>query len=152
MGVRLFRLLVLLVMVALAAAGEDEGARIYIYARRGSPATKWIAISSNGGPVAEVREGRYFRIDVPPGRYTLAPADGTPLVIEAVARTKSYVRLDWNYVMGRAPLPLLSTVAEGPARLEMRYLTYIDAKHVRSGAVPKRDPDPPFDLQLQRRN
>jgi len=80
---------------------------------------------------------------VPPGRHTFNVETGVPLVVEAHAGEDAFVRLDWNYSMSRPPIPVLSQARPEQARLEMKYLTYIDAGKIRSSAVAKTDPREP---------
>jgi hypothetical protein len=62
-----------------------------------------------------------------------------------------FVRLDWNYEVGRPPIPVLHVVHSDQARREMRYLSYINSKKALANSVPKTDPREPTPLQLKRR-
>jgi hypothetical protein len=135
---------------ALALLGQDH-ARIYVYARSGTAARSWIAVSCGNAIAAELKRGTFFAINVPPGRYTLFVDKGSPLSIDAQAGEDSFVRLDWNYGMNRPPIPVLAKVRQSQAREEMKFLGYIDAKRIHSSLVPKTDPGARDQPQLLRR-
>jgi hypothetical protein len=136
---------------ALALLAEDT-ARIYVYAQRDTAARSWIAISCGNAVVAELRRGTFFAINVAPGAYTLFVDNGIPLSIEAHSGEESFVRLDWNYAIDRAPIPALSKVGQSQARKQMKFLSYISAKRIHSDQVPKTDPSPPVQQELHRRD
>src|SRR5438270_2241780 len=76
------------VRIGLAAAlavtflQADDQARIYVYARRGSAARSWMSISCGSAVAAEIKQGRFFAITLPPGRYTFLGGNGAPLPLD----------------------------------------------------------------------
>ena len=148
---RAFALAALASAVLFTAAPANTGT-IYVYAQRLTAARSWIPITCGGAVVAELKRGKLFAIELRPGRYTLAPASGTPLVVKLRSGEESFIRLDWIYDAGQRPVPVLSIMRPEQARREMKYLSYIDANKVRSGTVPKTDPRPPEPLQFKKRD
>jgi hypothetical protein len=144
------------VAVALAVMSTftleaDDQARIYVYARRYTAARSWLSISCGSAVVAEIKEGTFFAITLAPGQYTFFSEKGVPLPINGQAGEELFIRLDWNYGVGRPPIPVLSKVPQREARKEMKYLSYINPKRVHSSLVPKTDPSPPVQPELRRR-
>jgi hypothetical protein len=92
----------------------------------------------------------FFAIDVPPGRHSLGTEAGVPTFIDVHSGEEAFVRLNWNYQVGRPPIPVLGAVRPDRARKEMKYLSYINTKKVLSASVPKTDPREPTELQLKR--
>lgn len=140
-------------VVALAApciTAEDFG-RIFVYAQRLTPARSWISISYGGAAAADVKRGMFFAINAAPGRSVLSLEEGVPAFVEVHSGEDAFVRLDWHFEAGRPPIAVLSVVRPDQARKEMKFLSYIDAKRVRSTAVAKTDPREPPQLQLKRR-
>ncbi len=132
-------------------APAAHAGRIYVYAPRETAARSWLGITCGGLVVAELRRGILFAIDVPPGRQTLSTEEGVPISVELRAGEEAFVRLDWNYEVGRPPIPVLSVVPSKQARRQMQYLSYISGKHVRSRLVSKTDPREPEPLEFKRR-
>jgi len=81
----------------------------------------------------------------------LSTVTGVPAVVELHSGEKTFVRLDWNFEVGRSPIPVLSTVRPDQALKEMKYLSYIHAGRVFSGSVPKSDPREPDQPRLKSR-
>lgn len=145
------------IRIGLAAAlavtlQADDQARIYVYARRGTAARAWMPISCGNAVAAEIKEGAFFAITLPPGQYTFLGGNGAPLPIDAHSGEELFLRLDWNYGLDRAPIPVLSKVRQDEARKEMKFLSYIGPKRVHSNLVSKTDPSPPVKLELRRRD
>ncbi len=136
---------------SFTAAGADTGT-IYVYAQRLTAAGSWIPITCGDTVVAELTRGKLFVIELPSGRYTLAPASGAPLVVKLRSGEESFIRLDWIYEAGQRAVPVLSMIRPEQARKEIKYLSYIDTGKVRSSAVPKTDPRPAEPLQFKKRN
>ena len=143
------------VAVALAIAlslSADDPARIYVYARRDTPARSWLPISCGGVVVAELKQGTFFAIDLASGRHALFLEKGVPLSIDVHPGEEFFVRLDWNYRIDRPPIPVLVKVVQAEARTEMKYLSYVSTKRVHSSLVLKTDPSPPVRPQLRTRD
>jgi hypothetical protein len=141
--------------ITLAAAfplPADNSARIYVYARRTTAARSWLQISCGSAVVAELKQGVFFAIKVASGRHTLFVENGVPLSIDARSGEEFFVRLDWNYGIGRPPIPMLSKVSQTEARREMKYLSYVGFKRVHSSLVPKTDPSEPVQPKLRTRD
>jgi hypothetical protein len=145
----LFLFIVATLPVTLQA---DDQARVYVYARRGTAAGSWMSISCGNVVAAEIKRGTFFAITLPPGRYTFLGENGVPLPIDTHSGEELFLRLDWNYGLDRAPIPVLSKVREDEARKEMKYLSYIGPKRVHSNLVLKTGPSPPVKLELRRRD
>jgi hypothetical protein len=137
--------------VPLTTQAEDSG-RIYIYAQRLTAARSWIPISCGGVVVAELKRGMLFAINVPPGRHTLSTETGVPAFVDVHSGEEVFVRLDWDFGLGRDPIPVLNAVPPDRARKEMTYLSYISAKKVLSSSAPKTDPREPAQLRLKGRS
>ena len=136
---RIAALAAILLPAAQQTLAVDQ-ARIFVYARRHTAARSWLAGSCDGAVVAMVRQGAYFAVNVSPGRHELGVQNGVPVFVEVRTGEEHFVRLDWNYEVGRPPIPILSKVSRAQADLEMRFLSYVEARRVRSNSVPKADP------------
>jgi len=136
---RIAAISVVTIATALTVLAENP-ARIYVYAQRGTAARAWRPISCNGEGVADLKQGRFFAINVVPGRYILSVDEGVPLSVDVRTGEQVFVRLDWDYGLDRPPIPLLSKVYLAGARQEIKYLSYVDAKRVHSPLVPRNDP------------
>ncbi|HVX65789.1 MAG TPA: hypothetical protein VHA11_04260 [Bryobacteraceae bacterium] len=141
----------ILMAVPFSAQAGAVG-RIYVYAQRPTPARSWLPIFCGGAVVAEMKRGTVVAINVPPGRHTLSTQTGVPVSVEVRSGEESFVRLDWHFEEGHAPIPVLSVVSSERARREMKYLSYIDATRVLSASVPKTDPREPASLRLHTRD
>jgi hypothetical protein len=140
------------ILLALGSTAAADHARIYVYAQRQTAARSWLPITCDGSVVAELKQGRFFAIDVPPGRHSLGTGQGVPGFLEAAAGGESFVRLNWHYETGRPPIPVLSAIAPDRAHAEMKFLSYIDTRKALSASVSKTDPRGPPELQLKRRS
>ena len=136
---------------AISAAAEDRG-RIYVYAQRQTAARSWLPISCDGAIVAELKQGMLFAIDVPAGRHTLGTQTGVPGFVEVHGGEEAFVRLDWDYEVGRAPIAALGAVRPDQGRKEIIFLSYIKANKVRSSSVPRTDPRQPPEVRLKGRD
>jgi D-alanyl-D-alanine dipeptidase len=133
---------------ALAA----HSGRIYVYAQRSTAAQSWFAIACDDIVLAKVKRGFFFTFDAPPGRHTLSVEHGVPTIIDVHSNVDSYVRLDWEMEVGRRPVPVLSTVAPPSARSEMRFLSYVDGRHIAAASVLRTDPRSPETKELLMRD
>ena len=118
-----YQLLVCAVLLTSFSALAAGSGRIFIYAQRSTAAHSWLTITCDDTVLAKIRRGFFFAFDVPPGRHTLSVEHGVPAIIDVRSNVESYVRLDWEMEVGRAPVPVLSTVAPPSARAEMRFLS-----------------------------
>jgi hypothetical protein len=105
--------LVSAVVLSLFSALAAGSGRIYVYAQRSTAAHSWLAIACDDVVLARIKRGFFFAFDAPPGRHTLSVDHGVPATIEIHPGVDSYVRLDWVMEVGRPPVPVLSTVAQG---------------------------------------
>jgi hypothetical protein len=134
-------------------AGEaTTPVRVYVYAQRSTPARSWLPVFCGEAAVAALKEGRFFAMLLPPGRYTFSVENGVPRSIEVKPGTDVYLRLDWSHQIGRPPIPALSGVRPDKARQEMRFLSYIESKRINSESVSQQDPRKPEGQQLKRRS
>jgi hypothetical protein len=138
-------------LAAPPQAAPQGQARIHVYSLRETAAHLWMPVKFDGDIAAEVRRGTFFTIACDPGPHVLIIDQGVPVSVEARPDRPAYVRLDWNYQLGRRPIPVLSTVPARIAEAELRHLSYIEAKKVRSAAVLKTDPRPPEEPRLKTR-
>ena len=133
-----------------SAPAEDPG-RIYVYAQRRPTPQSWLPISCGEAVAADLKQGMFFAINVPAGRYTLSPAKGVPASVDVRAGEEAFVRLDWHYDVGRHAVPELHAVRPEQAGREMKFLSYINPRKALSSSVSKTDPREPPQLRLKRR-
>jgi hypothetical protein len=133
------------------ALAADSG-RIYIYAQRSTAAHSWLAIACDDVVLAKVKRGFFFAFDAPPGHHTLSVKNGVPAIVDVRSNVDSYLRLDWSMEVGRPPVPVLSTIAPPSARSEMRFLSYVDSRHIDAASVLRTDPRPPETNELLKRD
>ena len=141
---------VFLLLLRQNASAEESG-RLYVYAQRETPARGLMPVFCDGGVAAEIRRGTFLAINVSPGRHTLLTADGVPLTVEVSAQHDVFIRLDWHHQVGRPPIPAFSRVGGEKAASEMRFLSYVDKKRIRSDSVSRTDPRPPIQPRLRTR-
>jgi hypothetical protein len=67
------------------------------------------------------------------------------------ADTDLYLRLTWNHHAGRPTNSAISGFRAAQASQELRHLSYIEVKHIRSTSVSEHDPRAPEEQQLKRR-
>jgi hypothetical protein len=139
-------------LLPLYAARAEGLARVYVYAQRETPARSWLAISCDKTVIAKLKRGRFFAVNVAPGRHILSEEKGIPVFVDARSGEESFVRLDWHIKVGEPAIPVLEVVAPTYAREEMMYLTYIDIGKVLSRSVAKADPRELPQMRLKRRN
>lgn len=118
---------------------QEPLGEIYVYANWESPQRKWVDIACDDKIVAQVKAGRFFVINVPPGRHALTERDGIPAFIDLHSGEKSYVRLD-REVDGQTVMPVLTRMSPAEAEKEMVHLAYIDPAKAFSNSVPEEDP------------
>jgi hypothetical protein len=140
-----------LILAAAALLPPLESGRVYVYAQRLTEAGSWLPVACGGSVVAELKQGYLFALNLPPGRHVLTAGDGVPLSVEIPAGQEVFVRLDWNYQVGRRPIPVFSAVPPEQARKQMVYLSYIPPKKALSRSVPATDPRDPAPPQLKTR-
>ena len=124
-------------------ARAEERARIYVYVQQETPARSWFPVSCDGIMVAEIKRGRFFAINVGPGRHMLSEETGVPTFVDARSGRDSFIRLNWHIEVGQSAIPVWEIVAPSSARRDMLDLTYIDVGTVLSKSVPKKDPRGP---------
>lgn len=139
------------VPAAVAQAAPQGPARVFVYSLRETAAHLWMPVKFDGEIAAEVRRGTFFMIACEQGPHMLIIEQGVPVAVEARADRPAYVRLDWHYQLGRRPIPVLGVVPARIAEAELRHLSYIEAKKVRSAAVLKTDPRPAEEWRLKTR-
>jgi hypothetical protein len=147
-----FRIAVSAFLLASFSAFAAQSGRIYIYAQRSTAAHSWLAIDCDDIVLAKIKRGFVFAFDAPPGRHILSIEHGVPAIIDVHPNVDSYVRLDWEMEVGRPPVPVLSTVAPPSARSQMRFLSYVDSRHIAAASVLRTDPRPPESKELLRRD
>ena len=138
-------------LLALVFASLASAQTVYLYAQRDTPANKWLPITVDGAPAAELRRGTCFAIELSPGRHTISTPSGVPLSFELNTNKPAHLRLDWNHHVNRPPIPVLSLIPQARAEKEMMFLSYIPANKIHATAVPKTDPRPPAQPEIQTR-
>ena len=147
----IFAAVTAIAFVSPSSTRAENSGQIYVYAERLTAARSWLPISCDGAVVASLKRGTLFAINATPGRHTLSTVTGVPAFVEVRSDEKTFVRLDWNFEVGRSPIPVLSAVRPDQALKEMKYLSYIHAGRVFSGSVPKSDPREPDEPRLKSR-
>jgi len=89
--------------------------------------------------VAKVKAGRFFVVNVTPGRHAVSAGDGIPVFMETRPGEKSFLRVD-REVDGQTVMLVLTKVDSSEAAKEIVHLAYIDAAKVLSSSVLKEDP------------
>ena len=118
---------------------QESLGRIYVYANWESSERRWVEIACDDEIVAKVKAGRFFVINLPPGRHAVSEREGIPVFIKVHSGEQSFVRLD-REVDGQTVMPVLTQMGSTEAGKEMVRLAYIDAAKVVSNSVPKQDP------------
>lgn len=54
---------------------------------------KWVDIACDEETVAKVKAGRFFVMNLPPGRHALSAREGIPVFMETRSGEKSFLRL-----------------------------------------------------------
>lgn len=142
----------LLVLIPLGACWPQDLARIYVYSQRETPARSWLPIMCDGTPVAKIKRGTFFAINVAAGHHVLSSSKGVPLSIDVPGGGESFVRLGWQIDVGEPPTLVFDNVPAAVARNEMRFVVYIDSKEAMSSSVSKTNPRPPPERHLKRRD
>jgi hypothetical protein len=140
----------LLTLLLPRVGWPQELARIYVYAQREIPVRSSLLILCDGRPVAKIKRGTFFAINVTAGRHILSASKGVPLFVDVPSGNESFVRIDRQIEVGEPPSLVFDSVAARVARNEMRFVVYIDSKEVMSNLVPK--PDPPPEMRLKNRD
>jgi hypothetical protein len=86
------------IILAIQGLATGEGAEhlteIFIYAAWEYPARSWVPVSCDGTLVAKVKPGRFFAINVGPGKHMLTQNDGIPLVVTTHPGQQMFVHHD----------------------------------------------------------
>lgn len=133
--------LVAVILATQVSALPQARARIYVYVQTETPARSWFPIFCDGTVVAKLRRGRFFAIDVAPGRHMLGAKESVPVFVDAESGKDYFARVEWsNGEVDGPAIPVWEVVPEDTANRDMVYLTYIDADKALSSSVPKTDP------------
>jgi len=132
-----------LTLIVPRLAWTGELVRIYVYVQQETPARSWFPVSCDGAVVAEIKRGRFFAVNVAPGRHMLSEEKGVPTFVDARSGRDSFIRLNWHIEVGQRPIPVWEIVDAASAFRDMLTLTYIDAAKALSKSVPKKDPRGP---------
>lgn len=124
-----------LLSAALPVLSAADPGQVFIYAQRDTPAKRWIGVTCDGETVAALKGGFYFALQTSAGRHSLSVTEGVPVSVEVDPGATVFVRMDWNHDLRREPIPAFSIVREESARKELRWLSYVAAKHIRSASV-----------------
>lgn len=125
---------------------------IYVYAQLETPARSWFPIWCDGTIVAKLKRGRFFVVNVAPGRHMLSDGKGVPVWVDAHSGKESFARLDWRMEVGGPAISVLQVIPRCTARGDMPSLTYIDADKALSKSVRKTDPRKREPPRLRRRS
>src|SRR5690242_14068765 len=129
---------VLLSLLVTVPARGGNLAEIFVYVQHYTPARSWFPVSLDGVPVAEIKSGRFFEINVSPGRHMVSGKKGVPVFVDARPGKNVFVRLEWQNGVLRGPiLPTWEVVDRATAhnRSEERRV----GKECRSRWSPCRD-------------
>lgn len=141
-----------LALTAYGAGWSQDLARIYVYAQRETPARSWLPILCDGTPVAKIKRGTFFALNVPVGRHVISSTTGVSSFVDVRAGHEYFVRLNWQLEHGEPPILVFDSIPATVARNEMRFVVYVDSKEVMAGSVPKTDPRPAPELHFKRRD
>ena len=130
----------------------QELARIYVYAQREAPVRSWLPIMFDGTPVAKIKRGTFFAINVGAGRHVVGSTKGAPLFVDLQSGDESFVRLAWQIEVGEPPTLVFDKVPAPVARNELRFVVYVESKEVMSSSVSKTDPRAPPEMHLKHRD
>jgi hypothetical protein len=142
-----FCIFIIIIIIAIQGLATGEGAEhlaeIFIYASWEYPTGSWVPVSCDGTLVAKVKRGRFFAINVGPGKHMLTQNEGIPLVVNAHPGQQIFVRLGQEVSdepSGKVVLPVLEAVAPEKARRDTIHLVYVDSDKLYSSAVSRQDP------------
>jgi hypothetical protein len=149
-----FCIFILAIQGFATGGGAEHLTEIFIYASWEYPARPWVPVSCDGTLVAKVKPGRFFAINVGPGKHMLTQNDGIPLVVNAHPGQQMFVHLGQEVSdepSGKVVLPVLQAVAPEEARKEIIHLVYVDSDRLYSSAVSRQDPTQPSPPRLKQR-
>ena len=141
-----------LALTPLRFAASQESARIYVYAPRETAIRSWLPVQCDGTPVAKIKRGNFFAINVAAGKHMLSGGKGVPLFVDSPAGSEAFVRLAWQVEIGEPQTLVFDNVPARVGRNELRFVVYIEPKQALSNSVPKTDPHPPPELQFKPRD
>jgi hypothetical protein len=128
-------------LMSLSFAGGRPTTQVYVYVQHESPVRSWFPVWCDGVLVAKIKQGRFFIINVEPGRHEISEEKGVPAFVDVRSGKKAFVRLEWrNGELGGPALPVWEEVTQSAAHDDMIYLGYIDADKVVSKLVPSTEP------------
>jgi len=153
-----YRLQVLLLVSLVSCVGSwsqtekkpDPLEQVYVYADWDLPEHRWLDVACDEEIVAKVKAGRFFVMNLPSGRHTIAVRDGIPIFIEVRSAERSFLRLG-RQVDGQTVMLVLSKMDSTEANKEMVNQAYIDASKALANSVPKEDPRERRQPQLKTR-
>jgi len=134
---------VALVLVLLPFLAAEDSAQIVVYLSWDSPQRGRQTVFCDGARMAEVQAGRFFVINVEPGRHVLIAGDGIPTTVDLPAKGESFVRVGREIEIGpsgNTSIPVLEDLSPEQARLDMINLVYVSPKKIFSPSVSEGDP------------
>ena len=146
---------VALVLVLLPFLAAEDSAQIVVYLSWDSPQRGRLTIFCDGARMAEAQAGRFFVINVEPGRHVLIAGDGIPATVDVRAKGESFVRVGREIEIGpsgKTTIPVLEDLSPEQARLDMINLVYVSPKKIFSTSVSEGDPFLPQRPKLKTRN
>ena len=155
----MIRLISAIAAAALLGHAPGEGARglandvarLYVYIQDDTPARSWSPIYCDSKVVAKLKRGRFFALDVAPGRHMVSGENGVPVFVDAGAGEDSFVSLGWRTGDTGGPLlPAWQIIGPDAAEREMKDLKYVDADEVISSSVSEKDPRGPPSLRRRK--
>jgi hypothetical protein len=150
----IFIIIILGIRGLATGEGTEHLTEIFVYASWEYPARSWVPVSCDGTLVAKVKRGRFFAINVGPGKHMLTQNDGIPLVVNAHSGQQMFVHLGQEVSdepSGKVVLPVLQAVAPENGRKEIVHLVYVDSDKLYSSAVSRQDPTQPSPPRLKQR-
>src|SRR5437870_11118367 len=88
--------IMLIALMPLHCARAQSVAQIYVYVQRETPARSWFPVSCDGSLVAKVKRGKFFAINVSPGRHVVSDEKGIPAFIDVRSGGQAFVTLGWR--------------------------------------------------------
>jgi hypothetical protein len=121
----------------------EDSPKIVVYLDWDSLQHSRLTISADGVRVAEVKPGRFFVMNAHPGPHVLIAGEGVPIVVDARANEKTFVRGARHIEFGpsgKVDTPVLEIMSPEQGELDLRFLVYVSPKQIFSSAVSKEDP------------
>ena len=148
----------ILIFAACSFAATDPtkpAIQVFMFADREAPPRSWVPISCDGTVVAKIKQGKFFTINLTPGKHVFSQGDGIPLFVDIHKGEQLFIQLERQTradASGKSDVTALVEVDPTWARKILAYLTYIDTDKRFSPAVLMEDPTVSSRPQLKQRD